>query len=177
MGARSSIPSRASRLRGVAQSVRAPACHAGGRGFESRHSRHRIARHSQASQSVPRFRRVPSRGNEAIRVNPLLAEYFPILIFLGIAVVVAGIAVGASYVRRRREPNPDKNAAYECGFDPFDDSRGKFDVRSTLSPSFSSSSTWRCLPLPLGGIAWRDRRFWLLVDDAFPGNPDRRLHI
>jgi NADH-quinone oxidoreductase subunit A len=65
-------------------------------------------------------------------VNPLLAEYLPILIFLGIAAVVAAVAMGASYVVRGENPDPDKNAAYECGFDPFEDARGKFDVRFYL---------------------------------------------
>ena len=65
-------------------------------------------------------------------MNPLLAEYFPMLIFLGLAVVVAAVAVGASYLVIGERPDPDKNAAYECGFDPFEDSRGKFDVRFDL---------------------------------------------
>jgi NADH-quinone oxidoreductase subunit A len=65
-------------------------------------------------------------------VNPLLVEYLPILIFLGIAIAVAGIALGASYIVGGERPDPDKNAAYECGFDPFEDSRGKFDVRFYL---------------------------------------------
>ena len=65
-------------------------------------------------------------------VNTLLAEYLPILLFLVIAIGVAGIAVGASYLIAGERPDPDKNAAYECGFDAFEDSRGKFDVRFYL---------------------------------------------
>ena len=53
-------------------------------------------------------------------------------IFLALAVVVAAVAVGASYVISGERPDPDKNTAYECGFDPFEDSRGKFDVRFYL---------------------------------------------
>jgi NADH-quinone oxidoreductase subunit A len=65
-------------------------------------------------------------------VDALLVEYLPILIFLGVAVAVAGIAMGASYIVGGERPDADKNAAYECGFDPFEDSRGKFDVRFYL---------------------------------------------
>jgi len=65
-------------------------------------------------------------------VNPLLGEYLPILMFLAIAIVVAGGAFVASYVIGGERPDPDKTAAYECGFDPFEDSRGKFDVRFYL---------------------------------------------
>jgi len=65
-------------------------------------------------------------------VSPLLAEYLPILIFLGIAVAISAVAIGASYVVAGERPDPEKNAAYECGFDAFEDSRGKFDVRFYL---------------------------------------------
>ena len=65
-------------------------------------------------------------------MNPLLGEYLPILMFLAIAVVVAGGAVAASYLIAGERPDSDKNAAYECGFDPFEDARGKFDVRFYL---------------------------------------------
>ena len=71
-------------------------------------------------------------GPRGTRMKELLLEYLPILIFLGIAVAVAAAALGASYVIAGENPDPDKNAPYECGFDPFEDSRGKFDVRFYL---------------------------------------------
>lgn len=64
--------------------------------------------------------------------NPLLAEYLPILIFLGIAIVIAGAMVAASLVVARQKPDSEKLSAYECGFEPFSDARSKFDVRFYL---------------------------------------------
>jgi NADH-quinone oxidoreductase subunit A len=64
--------------------------------------------------------------------SSLLLEYLPILIFLGIAVAVAGLAVGGSIFVAPQKPDPKKNAAFECGFDAFEDSRGRFDVRFYL---------------------------------------------
>ena len=62
----------------------------------------------------------------------LLIEYLPIVIFLGIAAVVSVLAVVASYVVAPQRPDAEKVSAYECGFDAFDDARGKFDVRFYL---------------------------------------------
>ena len=62
----------------------------------------------------------------------LLAGYFPILVFLGIAGVIALAMVGGSMVVARQNPYPEKLSAYECGFEPFDDARRRFDVRFYL---------------------------------------------
>ena len=65
-------------------------------------------------------------------MTALLAEYLPILIFLGIAVGMAAAAVIASLVIAVQRPDSEKLSAYECGFEAFTDSRGQFDVRFYL---------------------------------------------
>jgi len=65
-------------------------------------------------------------------MDDLLREYLPILIFLGIAIGLSGVIVLASYVVARQRPDSEKDSAYECGFEAFDDARSKFDVRFYL---------------------------------------------
>ena len=62
----------------------------------------------------------------------LLSEYFPIVIFLGIAIGLAIVMVLASYLAAKQKPYAEKDSAYECGFEPFGDARSKFDVRFYL---------------------------------------------
>ena len=62
----------------------------------------------------------------------LLSEYFPIAVFFAIAVGLAIAMVSASLLLGNQRPDDEKMAAYECGFDAFDDSRRQFDVRFYL---------------------------------------------
>jgi len=62
----------------------------------------------------------------------LLVEYFPILVFMGIAAVIALAMVGGSLLAARQKPYAEKLSAYECGFEAFDDARRRFDVRFYL---------------------------------------------
>jgi NADH-quinone oxidoreductase subunit A len=61
-----------------------------------------------------------------------LSHYLPIILFLFIAAGLSVAMVVASLIVGKRKPDPDKLAAYECGFDAFDDARRKFDVRFYL---------------------------------------------
>jgi len=62
----------------------------------------------------------------------MLENYLPILIFIivGTLVGVAMVAIGAIMAPSR--PDSEKNSPYECGFESFEDSRMKFDVRYYL---------------------------------------------
>jgi NADH-quinone oxidoreductase subunit A len=62
----------------------------------------------------------------------LLREYLPILMFLAVAIGVGGAAIIASLLIARQRPDSEKLSPYECGFEPFDDARSKFDVRFYL---------------------------------------------
>ena len=65
-------------------------------------------------------------------MQPLLSQYWPILIFGGIAGVIAAAMMTAALLAARQKPYAEKLSAYECGFEPFDDARRRFDVRFYL---------------------------------------------
>jgi NADH-quinone oxidoreductase subunit A len=62
----------------------------------------------------------------------MLAEYLPILIFLAVAGALGVLLLVLGFVLGTRRPDPEKLSPYECGFEAFEDSRMKFDVRYYL---------------------------------------------
>ena len=66
----------------------------------------------------------------------MLANYFPVLLFLLIATAVGvGMVVGSGVAARvtgSQNPDSEKLSPYECGFEAFEDARMKFDVRYYL---------------------------------------------
>jgi len=62
----------------------------------------------------------------------MLAQYLPILIFLCVSAVIGVALVILGNVLGPRRPNSEKLSPYECGFEAFEDSRSKFDVRYYL---------------------------------------------
>lgn len=62
----------------------------------------------------------------------MLESYLPILLFIliglgmGLALIIAGFVLGP------HRPNDEKLSPYECGFEAFEDTRMKFDVRYYL---------------------------------------------
>ena len=62
----------------------------------------------------------------------MLAEYFPILIFLVISVGLGVVLLAMGGILGPRAPDSEKASPYECGFEAFEDTRSKFDVRYYL---------------------------------------------
>jgi NADH-quinone oxidoreductase subunit A len=65
-------------------------------------------------------------------MNAFLLEYLPIVIFSGIAIALGAAFLLAPMVLAPSNPDAEKTSAYECGFNPFEDARLKFDVRFYL---------------------------------------------
>ncbi len=62
----------------------------------------------------------------------LLGQYLPILIFMALAAVLGLALFTVGWIAGPRRPDPEKLSPYECGFEAFEDSRMRFDVRYYL---------------------------------------------
>jgi NADH-quinone oxidoreductase subunit A len=58
-----------------------------------------------------------------------LTRYYPILLFIGIALAFGVVTLLVSYFVQPKYPEPEKLSPYECGSEPFSDARMPFPVR------------------------------------------------
>jgi NADH:ubiquinone oxidoreductase subunit 3 (subunit A) len=56
-------------------------------------------------------------------------NYLSLFVFFSLSVLLSSIIFGLSYLVSMKANDVEKLSAYECGFNPFDDSRGEFDIR------------------------------------------------
>ena len=61
-----------------------------------------------------------------------IKDYLPIILFLFIALGLSCAFIVINFILSPKHPDPEKLSAYECGFEPFQDSRMEFDVRFYL---------------------------------------------
>ncbi len=62
----------------------------------------------------------------------MLDNYLPILVFLAIGLLVGIGPIVLGFLIGPHRPDDEKLSPYECGFEAFEDSRMKFDVRYYL---------------------------------------------
>ena len=65
-------------------------------------------------------------------LSDFLQDYLSIILFLVIALGLSVFFIVLNFILSPKKPDPEKLSAYECGFEPFDDSRIQFDVRFYL---------------------------------------------
>jgi len=56
-------------------------------------------------------------------------EYAVIAIFMAFAILLTILIISASYLMAKQNPESEKLSAYECGFEPYEDTRNVFDIR------------------------------------------------
>jgi len=65
-------------------------------------------------------------------LSDFLKDYLSIILFLIIALGLSVSFIAINFISSPKKPDPEKLSAYECGFEPFNDSRMEFDVRFYL---------------------------------------------
>ena len=108
----------------------------------------------------------------------MLEQYFPILLFILVGLVVGGVLLSVGAILSPRRPDAEKLSPYECGFEAFEDARMKFDVRYYLVAilfilfdlEIAFLFPWAVVLPEIGFV--RLRR-----DDDLPRHPRRRLRL
>ena len=65
-------------------------------------------------------------------LTDFLKDYLSIIIFVLVALIISIGFIVLNFLFSPKNPDPEKLSAYECGFEPFSDSRMEFDIRFYL---------------------------------------------
>lgn len=65
-------------------------------------------------------------------IPSFLSQYFPILVFMGIALFLSSVITFLPFILAKNKPDSNKLSQYECGFEPLTQPRKKFDVKFYL---------------------------------------------
>ena len=65
-------------------------------------------------------------------IQPSIADYLPLLILMVVAILLAGVLVGLSWILGPKKPSAAKLAPYECGVTPVGSARERFPVKFYL---------------------------------------------
>ena len=65
-------------------------------------------------------------------MSELVLDYLPVLIFAAVGGIIALVMFVVPFLVAPKRGDAEELSAYECGFNPFDDARMKFDVRFYL---------------------------------------------
>ena len=68
----------------------------------------------------------------SFNVSIFKEEYLGIFLFLIVAIVLALVIASLSYILSNQKPESEKLSSYECGFEPYEDTKNKFDVKFAL---------------------------------------------
>ena len=61
-----------------------------------------------------------------------LQQYLPVILFILVGVAVGVVPQVLGFIFGPNRPDVEKNSPYECGFEAFEDTRARFDVRYYL---------------------------------------------
>lgn len=64
-----------------------------------------------------------------LKTSFIIDEYSGIFIYILFAVFLAVLIAFLSYFLAKQNPETEKLSTYECGFEPYEDTRNKFNVR------------------------------------------------
>lgn len=62
-------------------------------------------------------------------VSAIKEEYLSILVFICVGIFLSFLLIILSYFLVTQSPETEKLSTYECGFEPYEDARNKFNVR------------------------------------------------
>lgn len=100
----------------------------------------------------------------------LYKEYTYILFYFVIALLLSGIIFSFSFLLAFQKPETEKMSAYECGFEPYDGARKKFDVKFYIFAMLFvvfDIETMFLLPWSITLSKINYIGFWIMIDFLF----------